>query len=92
MACRKAGGTAGLIHNTAGAGVLVLVADGVVGMGERVGVTDGSGVGEQAARMDMRMIEMMFFFMGSKSKTASVIVRDHDYSLLHLFRGILRLG
>jgi hypothetical protein len=52
--------------------VLVLVADGIVGTGERVGVTDGSGAeGEQAARTDMRMIEMMFFFMGSKSKTGN---------------------
>jgi hypothetical protein len=70
MANRKVGGTAGLIHNTAGAGVLVLVAVGTGGTGTRVGVMDGSGTGEQAARMDMRIIEMMIFFMGSDSKTS----------------------
>jgi hypothetical protein len=71
MASRKAGGTAGLIHSIAGAGVLVLVADGRrVGTGEGVGVTDGSGAGEQAAKMNMRIIEMIFFFMGFDSKTS----------------------
>jgi hypothetical protein len=70
MVSRKAGGTAGLIHNTAGAGVLGLVADGMLGMGERVGVKDGSGAGEQAARTDIRIIEMIIFLMGFDSKTS----------------------
>jgi hypothetical protein len=69
MTRRKAGGTAGLIHNTAGAGVLVLVLV-AIETGDGVGVMDGSGAGEQAARMDMKIIEMIIFFMGFDSETS----------------------
>lgn len=59
------GGTAGLIHNMAGAAVPAMT---LVGEGARDGVTVGSGVAEHAPRMETRMIDAMILFMVSNSK------------------------